>query len=344
MTEKELCKTVTIGVIAYNEQYYLQRLLGSIVKQSYSHKLITVILVDGNSTDDTRSVMERFKSENEKEFLSVGVYDNFKRIQPAGWNVVLEHFNTDVLIRVDAHAELNTDFVEKTMDCINSGEYACGGPIETVADNTSMWIDTLKKAEKSVFGSSIAKYKRSETRSYVKTTQFAAYRREVTDKAGLFNEKLVRTEDNEYHYRIRKAGYQICFDPSIKSRYLMRGSFGELLKQKYQNGEWIGRTLFSCPQCISWYHVIPAVFVAGATASFVMAEIGLKIPAKLLWILYIMANLLMSITAGINSPTDLLLPFVFLALHVSYGVGTIRGIFKEAIARIKERSINNTND
>jgi len=336
MTEQELCKTVTIGVIAYNEQRYLQKLLDSIVEQSYSHKLIDIILVDSNSTDSTKSIMEKFKKENEKEFLSIGVYDNLKRIQPAGWNVVLQHFNADVLVRVDAHAELNNDFVEKIMACLNSGEYVCGGTIVTVSDNKSMWMNTLKKAEKSVFGASIAKYKRLEkTRRYVDTAQFAAYRREVTKKVGLFNEKLLRTEDNEYHYRVRKAGYQICFDPSIKSRYLMRGSFAELLKQKYQNGEWIGRTLFSCPQCISWYHMIPAIFVAGVIVSLVMVKIGIVFPAKLLWILYILANLIMSITAGINSPTDLLLPFVFLALHVSYGAGTIIGIIKEAIARIK---------
>ena len=70
----------------------------------------------------------------------------------------------------------------------------------------------------------------------------AAYRRQVFDKVGFFNENLARTEDNEIHYRMREAGFKLCFDPDIISYQHIRSSLPKMLKQKYSNGLWIGKT------------------------------------------------------------------------------------------------------
>ena len=106
----------------------------------------------------------------------------------------------------------------------------------------------LLQVENSLFGSSINSSRRSEEKAYVKTMFHAAYRREVLDKVGLFNEQLLRTEDNEFHYRIREAGYKLCYDPSFGSYQYARSDFKRMVKQKYGNGYWIGLTLKVCPR------------------------------------------------------------------------------------------------
>ena len=129
-------------------------------------------------------------------------------------NIVLKNSKADVILRIDAHAKLDKDFIENNMKCINSGEFVCGGPRENIIDENTGWKRLLLSAEQSMFGSGIASYRnKTEERKYVKSVFHGAYRREVIEKVGLFNEGLIRTEDNEYNYRIRKVGYKICYDP-----------------------------------------------------------------------------------------------------------------------------------
>ena len=78
---------ITIGVIAYNEKNSLGSLLKDICKQTYDHKKIEVILVDSNSTDNTKVIMETFRKNNAQDFYDVKVLSNPKKTQPCGWNV-----------------------------------------------------------------------------------------------------------------------------------------------------------------------------------------------------------------------------------------------------------------
>ena len=130
-------QTVTFGVIAYNEQRYLPELLEDLLRQSYPPKYIEVIFADGNSTDRTWEIMKSFYEEHAHEYKSIKLLKNVKRIQPAGWNVIINNTTSDILLRIDAHARLPHDFIEKNVECINSGEDVCGGPRENIIDDNS---------------------------------------------------------------------------------------------------------------------------------------------------------------------------------------------------------------
>lgn len=325
----ERVQTVTFGVIAYNEHRYLPDLLQDLLEQTYPKELIEVILVDGESTDDTWEIMTKFQEEHGQSYKAVKLLKNPKRIQPAGWNVVIKNYTSDVLLRIDAHARLPQDFVEKNVACINSGEDVCGGPRENIIDDDTAWKRMLLSAEQSMFGSGIAAY-RNETkeRTYVKSVFHAAYKREVIEKVGLFNEDLIRTEDNEFHYRIREAGYRICYDPSIKSYYQTRNSLKGMIRQKYLNGLWIGRTLFICPGCISLFHLVPAAFVLAIMGCLLLGILFSWLLMLILGVAYGLFLLLSTIMSLVQKRQmiDLLLPFVIFAIHLAYGTGTIVGL------------------
>ena len=327
----QLCKTVTFGVIAYNEQKYLPSLLDDLLAQTYPKKYIEVVLVDGESSDYTKKIMFDFKALYESDFSRIVVLENEKKVQPAGWNIVLKNAKADVILRIDAHAKIDKDFIENNMRCLNSGEFVCGGPRENIIDEDTGWKRVLLEAEQSMFGSGIAVFRQdSKRRTYVKSVFHAAYRKEVIDRVGEFNEELIRTEDNEYHYRVRQAGYNICYDPLIKSKYQTRNSLGRMIRQKYQNGFWIGKTIFICPECISTYHLVPLLFVCGIILTSVMTIAGIKWPMVVLWGAYLLANITMAMSAIYNSKMknceQICLPFIFLALHIAYGVGTLLGM------------------
>ena len=354
---------ITIAVIAYNEENTIKNILDEISRQDYDHNFMEVVLVDSASADGTKAVMQKFADENKMGARQIVVLDNPKKTLPCGWNVLLDNYTGEAVIRVDAHAHIPVDFVSKNVKVLEEGEMVVGGVRPNIVDEETQWKDTLLLAESSMFGSSIAAYRNNPGKTYVKSLFHAAYRREVFEKVGFFNEELARTEDNEIHYRMRKAGYKLCFDPDIISYQYTRSSLSSMLKQKYANGFWIGKTSKVCPGCLSIYHFVPFAFVSAIMAS-ALSLTGLKVaddvrirlsrsgtkkngresiwlPGKIkniittltvvMWVLYGTLACTMAAVSSVKAGekkniTNILLPVLFLMLHVSYGAGTIVGL------------------
>lgn len=319
---------LSICVVALNEEKFLPSLLQNLRDQQYPHELTEIVLVDSGSTDETKTIMKGFQEE-QNGFYSVQVLDNPKRIQAAGWNVAINNATGDVISRIDAHTMIPKDFSVLVMEEIEKGEDVVGGVRPCIIENDTPWGKTLLATENSLFGSSINSSRHSESKKYVKTMFHASYKREVFEKAGLFNEKLLRTEDNEMHYRIREAGYRMCYNPQIVSYQYARSSMKRMLKQKYGNGYWVGLTLGVCPGCISIYHLIPAAFVLGIIITSILLLLGVWQFAAIMWGLYFLfciANMLICIAKEPILPHMLLMPVLFLLLHTTYGIGTIIGL------------------
>lgn len=321
---------VSFLIIAYNAEETLGAVFKDLINQDYPHELMEVILVDGSSTDKTKLIMQEF-AKQDNGFVRIEVKDNPKRTLPSGWNVALVSVQGDVVLKVDAHASIPSDFVSKNVKCIKSGEKICGGQRPNIIDEETPWKRTLLIAESSMFGSSIAPYRRNVGKTYVKSLFHAAYSKEVFDKVGGFNEDLVRTEDNEIHYRMRQAGYKFCYDPEIISYQHTRNSLKKMLKQKYANGYWIGKTSKVCPRCLSIFHFVPFAFVIAIILSTILLGMGSKFAAVTLWSIYWLVAILMSILAIVKEKFSILfliLPVLFFLLHISYGLGTVVGIIK----------------
>lgn len=334
----EPVRTITVAVVARNEQSVLPGLLADFSAQTYPHDLIDVILVDSASSDATKVVMERFAQENPAGFSRVVVLDNPDRFLAPGWNNALRAFSTDAFVRVDAHASVPPDFIESCVSVLNQGEFVCGGPRPTVLRNPVDWQKTLHLAEESAFGSSPADYRASQGGKEVASLFHGAYRRCVVDKVGLLNESLLRTEDNDWYYRMRRAGYRLWFDPSITSQQFARPTLTKMLKQKYGNGYWVGRTVFVQPKCLQVHHFVPLAFVLGV---ILMATIGLAVswvPFAVCAMLYLLLCIALAVKACAASDernwTAVALPFVFAGIHLSYGVGTVIGLASGAVRKL----------
>lgn len=321
---------VSFIVVAYNAGNKLESLMSDLEKQDYNHKNIEIILVDSSSSDNTKEVMNKFKKTN-KTFERICVLENPKKILPCGWNVALKESTGDVILRVDAHSSLPEDFISKNVKRIKSGEKVVGGHRISVIDEDSAWQKTLLIAEKSIFGSGIASYRRQEKEEYVSTLAHAAYSRETFKKVGGYDERLARTEDNEMHYRMKCAGYKFLLDPTIKSYHHARNGLSKMMRQKYLNGYWIGLTLGVSPKCFSIYHFIPLVFVLALIISTMLALFASKIPLLLLISVYTIFNIINTVFSTIHEKKHLeylILPLIFFLLHISYGWGTLYGIMK----------------
>ena len=151
----------------------------------------------------------------------------------------------------------------------------------------------------------------------------------MLQKVGGFNEYLGRTEDNEFHYRIRQNGYQLCYRSDIMSYQHTRTTLPKMLRQKAGNGFWVGMTLGVCKGCLSIFHFVPFAFLLGIIGTTILGIVGYPLLGILMWGLYWVAAFAMSIAGVIPVKKEfpqLLLPFLFFLLHISYGVGTFCGI------------------
>lgn len=321
---------VSFAIVAYNEEKSLPQLLQDLENQDYPHEKIEVLLIDSMSTDATRQIMNQFR-EKAKDFLRVEVLENPGKQIPCGNNVALEHYRGDAIIRMDAHASMPPEFIRKNVEVLESGEAASGGRRPNIIDGDSPWKRMILAAEQSMFGSSISSSRRSTKRMYPKSIFCGMYRREVFDRVGKYNELLPRSEDNDINQRIRQAGYRLCYSPDIVYYQHTRATLKGMLRQKYGNGYWIGKTMGINPKCFSIYHFVPLCFVLGILGTSLLWALGYPLLGKLMWGAY---GLLVLFCTAVElgkkpfNPANLLLPVMFLLLHVSYGVGTLIGLIE----------------
>lgn len=328
---------ISIAVVAYNEAETLPKLLKDITEQDYPHEKLEVLLIDSQSSDGTLACMEAFSRED-YGFSRVAVFENTGKTLPHGCNIALDNYTGDAIVRIDAHASVPPDFISKNAALLESGEMVCGGARPNIIDGTTPWKETLLAAEASMFGSSIASYRSGKEKRYVSSVFHGMYRREVYDTVGPYDVRLARTEDNDMSWRIQQAGYRICYDPEIVSYEHTRSSLKKMLRQKYLNGYWIGRTLYINPRCFSLFHFVPGCFVLGILMTAVLALLGFPQLAVLMWAMYGILVLSMTVLEFCKKPglCRLLLPAVFFLLHASYGLGTLWGILRGLFEKMKK--------
>ena len=329
--------TVSLCVIAYNEEKVLEKLFADILSQSYDKKLTELVFIDSMSEDGTGRMFEDFKKKHRDEYLDIKIAKNTRKIQAAGWNTAFREFSGDAVIRLDAHAGIPENFIENNVKLLESGEDVCGGARPNNIDEPTPFREMLLAAEGSMFGSSIAGYRRKGSgKKYVNSLFHGAYRRKVIADVGGFDVSLGRTEDNEFHYRIRQNGYKICQSDDIISYQNIRPTLSGMLKQKFGNGKWIGLTVGKCPACLSLYHFVPFCFVMALILCLVLFAVSvfsgiswLSWPLYALGIAYGFADVVMTaaavITADKRSLYMILLPVIFPLLHIVYGAGTAVG-------------------
>lgn len=161
---------------------------------------------------------------------------------------------------------------------------------------------------------------------------FPAYTRAIIEKVGLYDEELVRDQDDEYNYRIRAAGGRILLADDVRSTCFSRGSFQKLWKQYLQYGYWKVRVLQKHPKQMSLRQFIPPLFVLSLllTTFFSVTISWGWLTLTALTAIYLTANLIASFLTARTKGYRYFwsLPLAFTIIHVSYGLGFLFGLIK----------------
>lgn len=247
---------VSIIVPMRNEMAWIDRCLGAILAQDYPADRMELIVVDGMSDDGSYEHL----SELAKRDPRLRVLRNPRRIVPSSLNLAIREARGEVIVRVDAHTEIAPDYVRVGTEILaRTGADNVGGPMVKIGGGAVG--DAIAGAMSSRFG--IGSYFQFGTAEReADTVYMGMWPRRVFEKVGLFDEELVRNQDDELSYRIRKAGGRILVSPAMRSRYQNRQSWRKLVRQFYEYGLWKTRVLQKHPRQMSIRHYVPPAFDA----------------------------------------------------------------------------------
>lgn len=319
---------VSVVMPVRNEAAFIVRSLGSVLAQDYPQDRLEVIVADGMSTDGTRELLATLQ----ERYPQLKVVDNPGRIVSTGLNQAVPLAAGEVVVRIDGHCEIASDYISRCVDHLRSGSTnAVGGPIHTIGE-THM-ASVIAVAMSSRFGVGGSAFRTVTSGSmYTDTIPFPAYARRILEQAGEYDEELVRNQDDEYNYRLREIGVKLLFASDVRSKYYSRSSLRSLWRQYFQYGYWKVRVMQKHPRQMQVRQFVPAAFVAAlavclATAPFL--EVGPWL-LGLVTVAYVIANLGATAVEIRSHGWRMLplLPIIYATLHLSYGAGFWAGVVR----------------
>ncbi len=328
-TSPQMLPRVSVIMPIRQEGSVIDRSLGAVLAQDYPRDQLEVIVVDGMSTDSTRDVVRAMQRNDPR----VQLLDNPRGIVATGMNIGIGAATGDVIIRIDGHCIPARDYVRWCVVHLQrDGVDGVGGSVRTIGHTRTG--ETIAVAMSSRFGVGDSRFRVSpDTTAFSDTVPFPAYWRTTIERAGPYDEELVRNQDDEYNYRLRKMGAKILLAADVRSDYYSRSTFRSLWSQFFQYGFWKVRVMQKHPYQMSVRQFVPPLFVVALLASLLTwAVAGVGWPLLLLAGMYVSAAMIAAfLVAGrrnVGTIPSLLLAFVL--IHLGYGAGFLKGLVRFA--------------
>lgn len=314
--------TISVIIPIYNEKEHIRRCLDSILRSDFDKERMEVLLVDGGSTDGTLEIIGEYR----KRYPFIRLLPNPDKIVPKAMNIGIEAASGEYIVRLDAHASYPEEYFSRLvryhreLDADN-----VGGVIRTAVRRETPVAHAIRNVLSDRLGVGSAFRSGVREISEVDTVPFGCYRKEIFDKIGPYDERLVRNQDIELNKRLKKAGGRIFLVPDIECTYYARDTYQALARNNFANGRWNMLTAFLTKsfRSLSLRHYAPLLFLLALVLPlFCCYEVALGI-----FLLYLIVISVRSCQIAKNTtcPNQIL---AFLTLHFSYAAGELIGLLE----------------
>ena len=305
---------VSVVLPVLNEELHLANAVQSILSQDYAGTL-EIILALGPSKDKTNEIAERLAFADKRILL----VNNPSGRTAAGLNLALNKSSNSVIVRVDAHAEIQRNYISLAIEVMkSSGAVNVGGIMG--AQGVSSFEKAVARAMRSPFGVGASRFHTGGDSGYVDTVYLGVFLRTAVIAVGGFDERFIRAQDWELNFRLRQAGGKIFFDPRLHVTYRPRSTVKALAKQYFEYGRWRRVVSRRHKGTINYRYLAPPFSLVAALTSIVLS-VTLNnlfiIPAAIYGIFLILASLLI----GKGIIESILLPIVLFTMQMSWGLG-----------------------
>ncbi len=326
-------KTVNVVIPCRDEAAYIGACLDSLIATSYPKDLLTICVCDGMSSDETPNIVLEYS----ERFPYIKLLKNEHRTTPYALNLGIKEVQSDVSIILGAHSTVAPDFIDRNCEALfSSEEVGCaGGLLENSYENHLSKIIGFAMSQS--FGVGNAYFRTGSKAGFVDTVAFGSYKREVFEKVGYFDESLTRNQDDEFNFRLKKAGYKILLDPSIRSYYVVRSSYQKLFRQYFQYGYWKVFVNQKHKMITTVRQLVPFFFVAFLVVGLLLSVLVRWIAAiyGVVLLCYLLAALSFASKFKGSLRDTFAVVWAFLVLHISYGSGYWIGVWDFLVCKKK---------
>ncbi|PDZ42946.1 glycosyltransferase family 2 protein [Bacillus wiedmannii] len=334
---------VSVIIPVRNEEEFIEACLNSVLANEYPKDNMEIIIIDGNSEDLTVKLVREYQH----KFNNVKLFMNPQKIAPVAMNIGIKNAQGKYIIRLDAHASYDKYYIRNCIDLLKKYDADnVGGCLETRPSSNTLMAKSIALGLANKFGVGNSLFRTISEEREVDTVPFGAFKKEVFEKIGTYNELLVRNQDIELNGRIIKNGGKIILSPKIKCAYYARGNLRGLYNQNYNNGKWNIYTTKIASYALSIRHFIPLFFVLAILVSLIgliiKPIVGFSIMSITL-LPYLFLAFIFAYKVAKSEDNYLYtftMPLVFLTLHLSYGIGSIVGIISLPIFSKKVKGYN----
>jgi len=321
---------ISLIVPVRNEAANIRQTLLGLASQNYDDTDYEILVVDGKSEDATQDIVR----ELQRTIPNLYLFENPKRLASAARNIGVQNASGEFIVIVDGHCQVrDPNFLTKIVEAFEtSGADTLGRPQPLRAESPTPLQEAVAGARASWLGHNPDSAIYSDVAGFVAADNVAvAYRRDVFDLMGLFDESFDACEDVEFNTRLRQVGLTCYFTPTVVVEYQPRSTLRGLAYQMARYGRGRARLAHKNPASLTLPSLVPSAWLLWlACATMISPFVG-----PIAWLLaasiavYLLAVTAESVRLALKSRVTLLrLPLVFAAIHLGYGWGFL----EEAIA------------
>jgi glycosyltransferase involved in cell wall biosynthesis len=323
---------ISIVVPILNEEKFISNFLESIINFEIPESCKTeILLYDGMSTDKTLEIIQQYINKNANIF----VFDNPGKIQSCAMNLGIKQARGEYIMRLDAHSLYPKDYLFLIYNtAIRTQSENTGGIWITLPYNNSYKASIIQALTTHRFGIGNSSFRNYGKEGKTDTVPYGFYRKDLFEKIGYFDERLVRAQDYELNRRIIKMGGTIWLNPKIKIHYYNQPDFLKFMKKQIlREAPYNAYMWYLAPYTFALRHAITALFALGVIGGAILSVIFLPIAFLYSGVmaLYFTIAFVSTIQQSLRYKKFLhifVLPAYFFLYHFLHGIGVLWGLLK----------------
>ena len=306
--------SVSVMIPVLNEADHLVAAVQSVLQQDYAGD-IEVILAIGPSRDGT----EKIAAELSKQDSRVVLVENPTGRTANALNLAIKRSRYEYIVRLDGHSEIDRHYIRNAIETLlTTGAVNVGGVM--AAEGITRFQRAVARAMRSVLGVGSSKFHTGGEAGESDTVYLGVFKKSALEAIGGFDERFTRAQDWELNYRLRSNGGKVWFDPRLHVTYRPRKNFRLLAKQYFEYGRWRRAVARQHIGTVNLRYLAAPIAVSINFLSIILAITSHPLfIAPLLGYLAIIA--FGALMTGKDLMERLLLPFVIVTMHMSWGVG-----------------------
>lgn len=326
--------TVAIIIPCRNEEGYIGACLRSVLDfELPPDTRLEILVLDGGSTDRTKLIVAELAAIHP----NIRLHDNPRRYQGCAVNLAVAASQADYFLWLGAHTHFPRDYVRLCLETSRRTDASVvGGFCITLPGGQNYGAELVQALTTHKFGVGDSSFRTGAQEGPVDTVAYALFKREVFDRVGLLDERLVRAQDYEFNQRIRAAGLTIWFNPAIQCSYHNMAALGAfyrkqiLLEAPYNAYMW-----YLAPYAFAPRHAVTGVFALGVLGGLALGPLTPWIawPFAGIMGLYALLAVLSALQQAIRFRRPLhalVLPVCFFGFHFLHGLGVLGGLIRLA--------------